>query len=276
MKTKSETQTMVIEHQPQKFMYSRAFVSSCEDGTMANGAERPTPEMLENRARFKEKAGMCTTRLVVQQVLYSTPEVAQTYDTIKRINLETLREGEAADDGSAIVHADAIVTDDERISIMLPTADCIPMVISDEDRPLIAVAHVGRHSAFVNLPYKLVRYLRDECHNFNPADLSVWLGPSINNGYHTLESKGTPWPDEKWEKFIIFNGRQHEVDLQGMVKAQLLNAGISKAHIHTTNVDTYSHEEYFSHRAATEGGFAEKGGRFVTLAALNPNKTPAI
>ncbi|HIP44385.1 MAG TPA: peptidoglycan editing factor PgeF [Sulfurospirillum arcachonense] len=71
---------------------------------------------------------------------------------------------------------DAMITIDKDIALCVVVADCIPVILKDEERGVIGVAHAGRVGSYKNIIKKTMKKMEEE---FTCRDIKVIFGPSI-------------------------------------------------------------------------------------------------
>jgi polyphenol oxidase len=75
------------------------------------------------------------------------------------------------------IKADAIITDKENFPIAVLTADCVPILIYDRKRKMIAAIHSGWKGAYKGIVQKVLKFmLKNGC---NSKNMTVAIGPSI-------------------------------------------------------------------------------------------------
>ena len=74
--------------------------------------------------------------------------------------------------------ADAIITDKKKFPIAILTADCVPLLIHDKKRGMIAAIHAGWKGAFKGIVQKVIKFMISKgCY---PKNMTVAIGPSIS------------------------------------------------------------------------------------------------
>ena len=152
---------------------------------------------------------------------------------------------------------DALITAQKNIPLMVMVADCIPIVLSDETKGVIAVIHAGRNSTFLRIAQKTVERMVDVL-GVDPKDIKATLGPSIQKCcYEVSQELADIVKTSFGEQFV--NTRL--IDLQGINKSQLEALGVKDISI--SNVCTKcSNQPYFSYRND------KKCGRFCMIAMV--------
>jgi YfiH family protein len=77
-----------------------------------------------------------------------------------------------------IKNCDALITNEKNLPIMVTVADCIPVLIYDEKKEVIAVVHSGRAGCFKHIVKKTIQKMEQQFSS-NLKDIKVHLGPSI-------------------------------------------------------------------------------------------------
>ena len=240
--------------------------SKKEDGNMSL-AHGPKEEVKQNRREFVENQEGNPDNYIVLKATHG--------DSVFIINKDEEPETDADAAGDALLQAEAVITNDPEVMLMLPTADCSPIVFYDPVNNVMALAHLGWKPSHKGLVKKVIAQMQE---NFgtNPGDLVINVGPSIHEESYIVNSISDEQKnDPRWQPFIkpTDDGR-FSIDIIGFNKQQLLEAGVSEENIEVSDVDTYANEEYFSHRRKQEKGKEEVDhGNMVTVAQL-PVETP--
>jgi copper oxidase (laccase) domain-containing protein len=223
-------------------------VSSIHDGTMKFGIDSDN-ETYKNRGRFLGSIGISPAHATLVRVTYDTGDFAR-YRTVS--NHEKAAGMAPA---SVIAPADALAVDQPDQALFLPLADCIGAVLFDPIRKVLMVSHLGRHSIEVNGGAKSVQFLKDAFH-IRPADLQIWLSPAAGKASYPLRA---------------FKGRgMHEVLIE-----QFAGAGVARANIQASSVDTARDSNYFSHSEYLKDTTLPNG-RFAVVAMMRAQGEPAV
>jgi copper oxidase (laccase) domain-containing protein len=73
---------------------------------------------------------------------------------------------------------DALVTTCPDLTLIVKAADCVPILLYDRTKPLIAAIHAGRRGTEAGISKKVIEYLIAK-HGCDPKNLKAWIGPSI-------------------------------------------------------------------------------------------------
>ena len=144
--------------------------------------------------------------------------------------------------------ADAIITNQKKLPIGILTADCVPILICDKKKNIIAAIHAGWKGAYKNILTRVVKFmLKKDCHI---KDIHVAIGPCISQkNYNVKEDffKKFIKKDKKNTKFFKKRKNLLYFDLPGYIKSQLKIMKISN--IDHINIDTFEYKNnYFSAR----------------------------
>ena len=144
--------------------------------------------------------------------------------------------------------ADAIITNQKKLPIGILTADCVPILICDKKKNIIAAIHVGWKGAYKDILTRVIKFmLKKDCHI---KDIHVAIGPCISQkNYNVKEDffKKFIKKDKKNTKFFKKRKNLLYFDLPGYIKSQLKIMKISN--IDHINIDTFEYKNnYFSAR----------------------------
>lgn len=162
------------------------------------------------------------------------------------------------DDQLGIEEADAVLTDQTNLPIVVRTADCLPVFLYDTKHHAIGVVHCGWRSTQKHILKKAIELMR-KFYQTQPGNMKAAFGPALRNchyevGHEFLEY--FPKQTEKRDGKCFF-------DLIKANRAQLDEEGISKDHVFDCQICTYCDAACFSHRR--EG---KKAGRMLSLMML--------
>ncbi|MCL6453058.1 MAG: peptidoglycan editing factor PgeF [Alicyclobacillus sp.] len=172
-------------------------------------------------------------------------------------------------DHAPIAGCDALVTNEPGLTLVVLTADCVPILFHDPVRRVVAAAHSGWRGTVSHIAVKVVERMSAEFGS-RPEDLRVALGPSIRRCcYEVDEAVAGPVRAAFGEKPLVARHGSEErywLSLQACIRMDLLNASVLDAHIDDVGVCTACHREHlFSHRAE-----AGKTGRQCGAIVLSP------
>jgi len=148
--------------------------------------------------------------------------------------------------------ADAIITDRGGLAITVRTADCLPILIWDEVKEVVAAVHAGWRGSLNAIASKTVLTMRSSFES-DPKSLWVGIGPAI--GPCCYEVNGPvlkPLRDrfKYWREVVTEKGNgKGMLDLAGLNFRQLTASGVSPARITVAGACTFCHpERFYSYR----------------------------
>ncbi len=171
-----------------------------------------------------------------------------------------------AEGGMIIPATDALITDDPDVVLLLRFADCVPVLLYDQQRHVAGLVHAGWRGVTARVVPAAVAALR-EAFGSRPQDLWAGIGPCISAEHYQVGAEivaavAAAVPREV-EVALKVDGSWY-LDLATAVEAQLQACNVES--IERSDLCTASNtQEWYSHRA-------EKGrtGRFGVLLKLMP------
>lgn len=138
---------------------------------------------------------------------------------------------------SDAAEADGLVSDQTNIALVVRTADCVPVHVTDGRR--IAVIHAGWRGTEAGIVKELPHYFRME---------HAWaaIGPAISTANYEVDTnlygswlKREP-ALEQWLHPQPKGGLKRQFNLKGFVRQQLIDMGIPESHVSLIPVCTYA------------------------------------
>lgn len=153
---------------------------------------------------------------------------------------------------------DALVTNLPGVSIGIRTADCVPILLYDPGKRVIAAIHSGWKGTVQMISRKVVGILEDRF-GTKPSDLHAAMGPCIGlNSFQVGEDVATMFKDagfpmDRIWKFMGPRGKKpmsggHHIDLPEACRWILLEAGLEEENILVCGIDTYLDPSFYSAR----------------------------
>ena len=158
---------------------------------------------------------------------------------------------------------DGIVTDMTDVPIMTYSADCVPTLLYDGVRKMIAAVHGGWRGTKDNIIKNAVGVMTSNgCEEKNIIAL---IGPAIGMCcYEVSNDVGEAFEKEYPDYVKRLNADKCMVDLKGITLSQLIAAGLKAENIENSNICTAcENESFFSHRK--QKGTSGLLGGFIQL-----------
>ena len=123
---------------------------------------------------------------------------------------------------------DAVITDCPGLCVCVKTADCIPVLLYDPLRRIVAAAHAGWRGTVTRIVQKTVREMGG-----NPSDLCAIIGPGISQGafevgdevYEAFREAGFPM------QHIAVRKAKWHIDLWQANRWMLEEVGVSEIQV---------------------------------------------
>ncbi|HIP02915.1 MAG TPA: peptidoglycan editing factor PgeF [Campylobacterales bacterium] len=181
--------------------------------------------VLENRTITSEKYNFLIENLIYMEQTHSA-------------NIAVIKDASM----NRIENCDALITNVKNIPLMVMVADCIPILLYDPKKSVIAVVHAGRNGTFNEIAKKTVLKMVD-VFGCETSDILVCLGASIHKCCYEVGEEIARLVDEKYKEK---RDEKWYLDLHSMNVDQLRSVGIKNIEI--SSICTCCDEDYFSYR----------------------------
>jgi polyphenol oxidase len=143
---------------------------------------------------------------------------------------------------------DALITDQPGVTVVVRTADCVPVLLYDRRTNAVAAVHAGWRGALAGIVPKTIRTLAARF-DIQAGDLRVSIGPSAGPCcYEVDQAVLDPLRRRRrdWPEFLQNDrGNKARLDLKALVRRQAADGGIPSEHITVVNVCTICHPALF-------------------------------
>ena len=223
-------------------MENRVFYTFTDenDGNLAFHVEDNEINVIKNRKNLALKLGYNYEDLVYMNQVHSANIIVVDENSPKLVD-----------------NCDSIITRSKNLPLMVMVADCIPILMFDDKKGIIAAIHAGRNSTFLEISKKTAEVFIEKFSS-NPEDIRVILGASIQKCCYEVSDELSKIVENSFGKEFVEN---NYIDLQGINKKQLNDLGIKNIEI--SNICTKCGDKsYFSYRKD------KKTGRFAGIIIL--------
>ena len=156
---------------------------------------------------------------------------------------------------------DALITDIPGLAIGVRTADCVPILLHDPIRHVVAAVHSGWRGTVQRIVTKVIAQMGLR-YGTRPQDLRAVIGPAIGpDSFQVGEEVVRAFSDTGFPMEQIWSIREmqpgkpmsggHHIDLWRANRWLLEQAGIPENAIQVIGIDTYQSPEFFSARRET-------------------------
>ncbi len=142
------------------------------------------------------------------------------------------------------IKADAIITDQVKVPIAVLTADCVPILLYENTKNIVAAIHAGWKGAFKGIIKNVINFMiKKGCKNKN---IFAAVGPCIGrNNYNVKDDFKKKFLRKDKKNKIFFSNKDNRIyfDLPNYIKSQLILNKITN--IDMKNVDTFNKRNNF-------------------------------
>jgi YfiH family protein len=152
--------------------------------------------------------------------------------------------------------ADALLEDTPGHLVAVKTADCLPMLLADEEHRAVAAVHAGWRGTVGRIAQSAVRAMSNEFAT-DPSRLHAAIGPGIGKCCYEVGADVAAQFGESGPA---------RIDLVETNRRQLIEAGIPESRIYAANLCTKCGvEDFHSYRRDKE-----RSGRMLSFAGIKP------
>ena len=166
------------------------------------------------------------------------------------------------------VKADAIITNQKKLTIEILTADCVPILIYDDTLKIIAAIHAGWRGAYKGIINNVIKFMIKKGSKIE--NIHAAIGPSISQkNYNVKKDFLKKFLKKNKKNKVFFKKRKNLIyfNLPKYVKSQLISNKISN--IDHINIDTYDYKNnFFSARRSLRLNHDDYG-RNISIIMIN-------
>ncbi|MBP2644839.1 MAG: Polyphenol oxidase [Firmicutes bacterium] len=210
--------------------------------------------VMKNRRLFCEAVGVDANRLVTAGQVHG--------DRIYVVEEKDINKGEV----TLIQETDALVTAAKDVPIMLSFADCVPVLLYDPVKKVVAVSHAGWRGTVAKIAQKTL-YTMQEKFGSKPEDCLAAIAPSIGGCCYEVDKtviqsleKSFSW----WREVVTPRGERWLLDLWETNQRQLMDIGVNGGNIAVSGVCTNCNTQLFYSYRAGKG----RTGRIGAIVSL--------
>ena len=163
---------------------------------------------------------------------------------------------------------DAVITIQKNLPIAILTADCVPILICDHHKKIIAAIHAGWKGAYKGIVDRVIKFMIKK--GSKPQNITAVIGPSISvDNYEVQNDFKNKFLKKDRRNKIFFKIKRKKLyfDLSKYVKSILLKNKIKKIEI--IKIDTFNfRNKFFSARRALSLKHDDYG-RNISIIMLN-------
>lgn len=148
---------------------------------------------------------------------------------------------------------DGLVTNNKNTAIGIFTADCVPILLTDETNNTIAAVHSGWRGTYENIVGKALDTMVNK-YNCNPQNIKAFIGPHNKECCYEVSEELI----KKFKSLPLFRDEEinfnRNLNLENCIKIQLSNKGLINDKIISANQCTFCSKDLklFSYRREEE------------------------
>jgi YfiH family protein len=194
----------------------------------------------ENRKLFFESLGLLPENIAYQKQVHG--------DEISFVS-----------EGGLAGESDAMITDKPGIGLAVSIADCVPILLYEPGRKIIAGVHSGWRGTENKILFKVLARLKNL--GCSLQNIYAYIGPSISKNIYEV---GKEVADKFDEKYICKRENKFLLDVAGVNLDILLNAGVKKNNIQVSPLCTFAMKDIL-HSYRRDG---QKSGRSFAVISM--------
>ncbi|CAK8723669.1 peptidoglycan editing factor PgeF [Candidatus Electronema aureum] len=171
--------------------------------------------------------------------------------------------------------ADALVTNQRGVGLLIQQADCQAVLLHDPVRAVIAAVHNGWKGSVLNIIAATVQLMQARF-GTDPTDLRAVISPSLG----PCCAEFVNWRAELPASLHRHQVKENCFDFWAVSQEQLIAAGVRSEQIDTAGICTVCNQDFFSYRRATKEqarpGITGRCGSVLMLPAIGMQKVPVL
>ncbi|MDC1010936.1 peptidoglycan editing factor PgeF [Candidatus Pelagibacter sp.] len=164
--------------------------------------------------------------------------------------------------------ADAIITNQKNLPIAVLTADCVPILICDDKKNIIAAIHAGWKGAYKDIIKKVIKFMIKK--NCMLKNITAAIGPCIAvKNYEVKQDFKKKFLKKSKKNEIFFKKikEKYYFNLNKYIYSQLKNLGVMNIDI--INKDTFNKKNNFFSARRSISRKENDYGRNISIIMIN-------
>ena len=151
--------------------------------------------------------------------------------------------------GQVKQNADALVTQNKNQILVIKTADCVPILLYEPRKKVVAAIHAGRKSLIKRIISKTINEMIKN-YRISPKYLKAFIGPHIRKDDYDLKAKILKKLNKlSWNKYLSERNGKTYFDLTAAATDELENGGVLENNIRDCKICTFcDYKRYYSAR----------------------------
>ena len=149
--------------------------------------------------------------------------------------------------GGCAGRADALITHETDLALLIAVADCGPVLLWDEVAGIIAAAHAGWRGTIAGVCEQTVDAMRES--GAEPARMKAWIGPCIGAAHFEVGEEVAVRFEPEFVRQPGNDRTRPHIDLAAAIHQRLRDAGVADTRIRGAKQCTFEMEDrYWSYR----------------------------
>lgn len=184
---------------------------------------------------------------------------------LKQIHSDKILLYKSDDESIKDEEGDAIITNEKNVIVGVFTADCVPIILVDEENMAAAAIHSGWKGTFESITFKAIEKMKKEF-GTSEKNIKAYIGAHIRKCcYEVSEELKLNFIEKKdsIDQEELFNGRK--LNLEACIIDDLSKAGVSESNINSLNLCTYCCDDIKLHSYRKSQGAYGRMFAFIIL-----------
>ncbi len=143
---------------------------------------------------------------------------------------------------------DGLVTNQPGVLLTVRTADCVPVLLFDPNKRLIGAVHAGWRGAVGGIVINALQVFQQRF-GADVGTIRVGIGPSVGPCCYEVDtpvlSRIDPQSHQSLQVVAPITGNKAMLDLKGLIRQQVEQAGVATHNISVAAACTYCHPDLF-------------------------------
>jgi YfiH family protein len=150
---------------------------------------------------------------------------------------------------TTITSTDALITNEPGLFVCVQTADCVPILLFDPEKKVVAAIHAGWRGTVSKIAMKTVQQMTEKF-GCQPTDIVAGIGPSIHLhayevGPEVVEAVEANFSNSSWLLKPSLNEGKAYFDLWEANQTVLIESGIPEENIEVMGLCSFEHSDLF-------------------------------
>jgi len=125
---------------------------------------------------------------------------------------------------------DFLITDQPHVGLAILTADCLPIILYDPTKQVIAIAHAGLKGSLAEITPRVIELMKNRF-DCQPEQLQAFCGPAAKWCCYQIgeDIANLLKQHDNYERYLIYRHNNYYLDLAQFNTAQLEQSGVNRS-----------------------------------------------